>query len=482
MMPDIWLARSVLKMAWRENSPVVGCPHRFSMTSGCKGKNGATLFEQIYPKLRPFQVEALEFATTGKLYHRQWSEAASGKNDATSFFDPSLLGKGRILLADEMGLGKTVTSLAIMAYYASEWPLLILCPASLRYTWPAEIEKFLPSLPPQSIYIAKGFQDVAFTKWKDLKVLIVTYSLFQERSAVQQAISKLDWHCVIADESHSIKSRSSQRTNLILPLLLGARRLALLSGTPALAKPAELWTQLSCLAPKLFGNWTAYATRYCHPHRKSFGGGRYVMEYSGSSNEAELHSKLKQIMVRRLKNDVLQELPPKQRTIVPISIVGQEQLASCKQIMVKLSERRVSAEKLVGQDAHTADFEAKALLMQAFQATGIGKATSVSEYLLDWHAGSAETQKILVFAHHREVLDRMDQVLLSKCPNAHIRIDGSVPPAVRAQLVRKFQTCARVRIALLSITAAGVGLTLTAASTVLFAELHWTPGVMAQAE
>ena len=79
-------------------------------------------------------------------------------------------------------------------------------------------------------------------------------------------------------------------------------------------------------------------------------------------------------------------------------------------------------------------------------------------------------------------MDALDQKILEKVPNTHIRIDGKVPTAVRAQLVRKFQTCSKVRVGLLSMTAAGVGLTLTAASTVLFAELHWTPGVLAQAE
>ena len=381
-----------------------------------------------------------------------------------------------------MGLGKTITSLAIMANYEDEWPLLILCPASLRYTWPEEIEKFFPSLPPQSIYVAKGFQDVGFTKRKDVKVLILTYSLFQERSAVQQALKSMEWKCIIADESHNLKSRSSQRSKLILPLLLQARRLVLLSGTPALARPAELWTQLSVLAPKLFGTWTVYANRYCNPHRKSFGQGRFVMDYSGSSNETELHAKLKHIMVRRLKCDVLHELPPKQRSIVPVSISAREDLVNCKRIMTELSQKRISMEDMAVDDARQADFEARSMLTQAYQATGIGKANAVSDYLLDWIAGSGDSQKILVFAHHKEVLDRIDKALLSKCPNTHIRIDGSVPSQIRAQLVRKFQTCSRVRVAILSVTAAGVGLTLTAASTVLFAELHWTPGVLVQAE
>ena len=90
---------------------------------------------------------------------------------------------------------------------------------------------------------------------------------------------------------------------------------------------------------------------------------------------------------------------------------------------------------------------------------------------------------MLVFAHHKEVLDTLQQAISKKLKGAgHIRIDGSVPANDRALRVRKFQTNSLVRVALLSMTAAGVGLTLTAASSVLFAELHWTPGVLAQAE
>ena len=88
------------------------------------------LFREVVPQLRPFQREAVEFATQGKLYARQWTHENVSSNSHR--IDAKLLGKGRILLADEMGCGKSITALAIMAYYAAEWPLLIICPASFR--------------------------------------------------------------------------------------------------------------------------------------------------------------------------------------------------------------------------------------------------------------------------------------------------------------------------------------------------------------
>lgn len=431
-----------------------------------------SLFDGILSKLRPFQREAVDFATKGTKYERQFRSKLTKDTPLES----ELIGKGRILLADEMGTGKTITSLAIMAKYETEWPLLVLCPASLKHTWPSEIEKFFPSLPPQSIYVAAGFNDIKFAESRDngIRIVIVAYSLVQQRSAVARVLN--DFKCIIADESHNLKQRESQRSQFLVPILLSARRLVLLTGTPALARPADLWTQLHCLAPQYFGGWNVFSKRYCNPRLKRIGA-RSIMDYSGSCNEEELHQKLKSVMVRRLKCDVLSELPPKQRSIVPVYI-SKEEKAKCQQMMKELGDARKGTFEEASRNPRS---EVGRKLMAAYAGTGAGKAQAVADYLLDWLKGSSN-QKILVFCHHQSVMDILDQKLLEKFPNTHIRIDGKVPTSVRAQLVRKFQTCARVRLGLLSMTAAGVGLTLTAASTVLFAELHWTPGVLTQAE
>ena len=458
----------------------------------------------LLEKLRPFQREAFDFATRGIVSGRQWEKVPvrptqrkngkhSGKGnkcttgddddyDATKSFkyDAQYLGKGKILLADEMGLGKTITSLAIMTNYFGEWPLLVLCPASLRHTWPAEIEKFLPTLSPSSIYVVQGFDDADFfrneNKRKRIKVVVATYSLLQHRSASAKVLAQFRFRCVIADESHNLKEKSSQRCQLAMPLLQEANRVVLLSGTPALARPVELWPQVHCLAPSLFGAYTPYTRRYCNARR-----GRFGWDVSGLTNAGELHNKLRQVMVRRLKSAVLSELPPKQRSIVPISIDGQH-AKDGRAHLETLRQTRLSLSDLTGDDARSADFEARRLLMMAYQQSGIGKASNVAAYLLDWLNGSA-TQKILVFGHHKEVLDTLEKGVSKKLKGVgHIRIDGTVSSKERAARVKKFQSNARTRVALLSMTAAGVGLTLTAASSVLFAELHWTPGVLAQAE
>ena len=454
------------------------------------------LLPNLLKRLRPFQREAYDFATKGTVFTRQFSKSIDQKgtmknnykkktttikndtkNDLPISYQTELLGKGRILLADEMGLGKTVTSLAIMAHYRStDWPLLILCPASLRHTWPGEIEKFMPSIPPSSIYVVRGFDDADFyeneTKRSKIQIVVATYSLLQTRSAAARTLAQFNFQSVIVDESHNLKQRNTQRAKLAVPLLQGAKRLVLLSGTPALARPVELWTQISTLAPGLFGNnYTQFTKHYCNARK-----GRFGWDVNGLSNAAELHSKLRQIMVRRLKADVLEELPPKQRTIVNIPIPKGEKQRECEALIQDLQDTRQSLNELVGEAAEGANFEARRLLMQAYQASGVAKANSVTEYLLEWIRGSG-SQKVLIFAHHKAVLDALEVAVAKELKGTgHIRIDGTVKSQVRAEQVRKFQTSSRIRVAILSMTAAGVGLTLTAATTVMFGTLkRFTP-------
>ena len=190
-----------------------------------------------------------------------------------------------------------MTSLATMLSYKCEWPLLILCPASLRHIWPAEIEKFCPKLPHSAVYVVRGFDDCDFysnsVKRARIQIVVATYSLLQNRSAAARALQEFHFKCVIADESHNLKERNSQRCKLAMPLLLNAKRLLLLSGTPALARPVELWAQLHCLDKDLFGSYTKYTKQYCNAHR-----GRFGWDVSGLSNADDLHQKLKTIMVR----------------------------------------------------------------------------------------------------------------------------------------------------------------------------------------
>lgn len=462
----------------------------------------------LLKKLRPFQQRAFDFAVHGTPIISDEDNKKHQKRAHINSHHVAGAGTGRILLGDEMGLGKTISSLAIMsAYQQSEWPLLILCPASLRYTWPSEIERFLPWISSQSTCVVKGADDVKFAeeivKWRRKKVelnkatlkppyqiVICTYSLLQNRYAVSKALQNCNFECVIADESHNLKQKDSQRCQLALPIMKLSRRLVLLSGTPALNRPVELYPQLNALDPmgEMFpgsGNmsYSQYTKRYCDGKKTRFG-----YDVKGISNADELHQCLKKVMLRRLKSQVLQDLPSKQRSIVPVELKDKDKAQDSRYVMEDWSAACKSLDCITDLDAddvaNAAKNESRRAMMKAYQASGIAKAAAVAEYIIDWLRGCDSSQKLVVFAHHKDVMDCLHDAVQKdyKGRLGMIRIDGSVSPLERASRVKQFQTNKGVRLALLSMTAAGVGLTLTAASNIIFAELHWTPGVLVQAE
>ena len=186
-------------------------------------------------------------------------------------------------------------------------------------------------------------------------------------------------------------------------------------------------------------------------------------DYTGASNTTELTLLLREhCMVRRLKQDVQKQLPRKLRSKVELT-VEREQLNR------EAEETREEAEQEV---------EERPKLLKWFAATAPAKLPAVLEHL---RGLLAEDRKFLVFYHHQAmgagVTDMLDQQRV-----AHIKIDGKVSSEERARRVDRFQEDDRVRVAVLSITAANSGITLTAATLVVFAELFWNPGNLLQAE
>ncbi|KAJ8601749.1 hypothetical protein CTAYLR_006744 [Chrysophaeum taylorii] len=406
----------------------------------------------------PFDAGACRLAMLEKLMPFQREGVAFGER-----------ANGRLLIGDEMGLGKSAQAICLVLAYAGEFPALIVCPASLRYSWAHELEKWLPSMPPGEVCVAKGRADVEAVSRKRCSFCIVTYSLFAKGSKVAEAARKRAFRVVVVDESHYLRTRDSQRTQLLAPIMANAARLVLLSGTPALARPVELYPQLSALDDankNLFGTYSEFTKSYCNAHR-----GRFGWDVSGCSNADKLHALLSNVMVRRLKRNVLTQLPAKRRQMVVV-----EGTNAAAEAMKRLGDARAAVAAAVGKKSWASEFRA---LSEAWQLSGIAKVQSSAAYVVDLVSGS--TSKLLVFAHHKAVVEGLHSELLRK-EIGTIRIDGATPPKERQRLVDQFQTNPDVRAGLLSVTAAGEGLTLTAADAVVFAELHWTPGVMCQAE
>lgn len=348
---------------------------------------------------------------------------------------------GRVLLGDDMGLGKTIQALSIANYYMTEYPLLILSPASLCHNWMDSVQMFL------------GEESIIVKEKDDFRsrIAIVSYNL---AVSLIDAIVAQRYSVIICDECHYLKSMTSKRTRLLLPVLQRSPRLVMISGTPATSRPLELYPILCALDKTVFPSFPVYGNRYCDGKKM---GMHY--DYRGCSNAAELSTIIeKAFMVRRTKDSVMSELPLKSRRQVLIDVK-------------RASEALKKTEKVIGEHLDTQ-------VMQEYREAAGLKKDSVTRYLGDI---LEKNVKCIVFGHHKEMLDALEEFCESKLYR-YIRIDGTTVASKRHSLVESYQSDESVRVAVLSLTACCTGLTLTAGKAVIFAELYWNPGTMLQAE
>ncbi|CAO2838348.1 unnamed protein product [Amaranthus hypochondriacus] len=386
---------------------------------------------------------------------------------------------GRALIADEMGLGKTIQAIAISTCFRDAWPVLVLTPSSLRLHWASMIHEWL-KIPPSDIVVLlsqwsgsnkAGFSVVSTAKGAvhlDGVFNIISYDAV---SKLQGTLMSSEFKVVIADESHYLKNAQAKRTTAALPVIGNAQYAILLSGTPALSRPIELFKQLEALYPGVYKNVHEYGNRYCR-------GGVFGV-YQGSSNHEELHNLMKAtLMIRRLKRDVLTELPIKRRQQVFLD-VAEKDLKQVKALFLELGvlKDRIKTSNSK-EEIESLRLSEKSLINKIYTDSAEAKIPAVLEYLgTIIEAGC----KFLIFAHHQPMIEAIHQFIQKKKVGC-ICIDGSTPIASRQAMVTDFQEKEAIKAAVLSIKAGGVGLTLTAASTVIFAELSWTPGDLIQAE
>ncbi|XP_061861162.1 DNA annealing helicase and endonuclease ZRANB3 isoform X2 [Colius striatus] len=380
---------------------------------------------------------------------------------------------GRCMIADEMGLGKTIQAIAVSYYYKHEWPLLIVVPSSLRYPWVDEMEKWIPELSPDDISIIQNKTDTG--RISSSKVTILGYGLLtSDAQTLVDTLYRQNFKVVVIDESHYMKSRNATRSKILLPIVQKAHRAILLTGTPALGRPEELFMQIEALFPGRFGTWSEYAKKYCNA-RVRFFGRRTMWDCRGASNLEELHQLLSEIMIRRLKNDVLTQLPPKVRQRIPFDLPQ----AAAKNLNATFAEWEKLMRNL-NSDATESQFsQVMNLITRMYKETAVAKAGAVKDYIKMMLEN--DKLKFLVFAHHLSMLQACTEAVIENKVR-YIRIDGSVPSVERTRLVNQFQKDPDTRVAILSIQAAGQGLTFTAATHVVFAELYWDPGHIKQAE
>lgn len=377
---------------------------------------------------------------------------------------------GRTLIGDEMGLGKTIQALGYLNLHPDFKKILVICPASLKANWRRESQKWLTQ--ETKITIMEGSYYGRADKDPDVRqMVIVNYDVLHRREDLLA-----DWDCVIVDECHKIKNPKAKRTQAFLNICENVQSVVALTGTPILNRPLELWNIISLLDPKAFDNQRAFKNRYCWDDA--------TRTYNGQRNLDELQEKLRtSVMIRRFKSQVLAELPDKQYTVIEV-----ESDANVKMLEEQIMDfvDREALDTLLHADKE--DSKAKSMtffnifgeqqpfeLISKFRhAAAIAKLSTVIEYTTEL---LEETEKVIVFAHHRVI----QEALVEKFENAAY-IKGGMPNEERQSQVDKFQNDPDCRVFVGSIKAASEGITLTAASNVVMAEIDWTPAAMQQAE
>jgi SNF2 family DNA or RNA helicase len=368
------------------------------------------------------------------------------------------LDKKRVLVADEMGLGKTVVGMGVTA--ALNVPTLVVTTASMKYKWRNEFAEWVPDA---HVRVLEGGN---VEPLYDEDVIIINYDLL-----VKWAEVILAWEpeLIIFDESHYLKSEDSLRTKAATAISISTEYLLLMSGTPIVNGPSELIPQLQILhcLDEQFGGWLKFVKRYCDAKRRHVANGRGIWDVTGASRLDELHARLTTAcMIRRTKADVLPELPAVQRALVPVRLDNEDEYVQAEEGF-----------RSWWQNHRDKRAEAIMKLQLLRRLAGEGKVQSAVEWARDFLEGS--DQKLVVFAYFVET----QWALFNALHDYNVvTILGEMPAGEREKAERVFQTDPECRVIVCSLSAAREGLTLTAASNVLFVEVGWTPAGQDQAE
>ena len=373
-------------------------------------------------------------------------------------------GKGA-LIGDQPGLGKTIETLAWLSLNPSKLPALVITQASIKRNWYREVEKWLPNANVQMLDQGKDILDA------DADIVIINYDLIW-RKGIEEQLLKRKFPVVVYDEVTSIKESSAKRTKSAKKLGRRAEFTIGLSGTPILNRPIEFYNILNLIEPKQFSSQFKFGMRYCNGYHNGFG---YV--FKGSSRIDELREQIRPLMIRRLKDDVLTELPAKSRRNIFIDMPGkyyQDYVAAENNLVETL--RNLPSGK-VSNEYEESKMWLLSKLNYLRHIVGLAKAEEAQEIIKNF-VDSGE--KLVVFAHHHDVIDLMDEYL-TKDKISHVTVDGRTAGPARQEAIDKFQTDDDCMVFVAS-TAMGMGVTLTAASNALFVERQWTPGIEEQME
>ena len=365
-----------------------------------------------------------------------------------------LLANPRTLLADEMGLGKTVQALACLAA-AKEFPALIVVPPHLLRNWQTEITRFLRlEGKPARVCVLTGLKPY---QPPEADVYIIHYLLLR---GWKQALPQMGFKAVVFDEIQELRHGGTEKYSAASLLAEECERVIGLSGTPIYNKGSEIWNVVNILDYHCLGDWESFTRAWCD------GYGNHLVRNPALLGE---HLRREGLILRRTKEEVLAELPPKRRLVQEIDSDDKVYRELMRPVMDKLgsllalhpdAKERALLEEQVGRGER--------------QATGVAKAPFVAAFV---RALEDSGEKVLLFAHHHAVMDIYRRELAAYRP---VFITGRESTAQKEEAVARFME-GKTNLCVISLRAAS-GLNLQRASCVVFGELDWSPAVHSQAE
>jgi SWI/SNF-related matrix-associated actin-dependent regulator of chromatin subfamily A-like protein 1 len=364
---------------------------------------------------------------------------------------------GRALLADSMGLGKTCQSLAWLQLHSEKRPVIIVVPASLKLNWEREIKMWMNPIPNiQILFGTKPNQIIG-------DIIIINYDILP---AWLEKLQEIKASVLILDEIHYLKNSKAKRTKAGKALGKNIPHILGLSGTPIVNRPIEAFNALKLIDDTVVPSFWKYAQRYCGARHNGFG-----WDFSGASHTEELHQKLVQtVMLRRLKKDVLSNLPEKIYSYLPMELDNRKEYITAENNFIQWVKENRGEE--AAQKASNAEAFAQIEALKQLSIKGKMKQA------IDWVKDFIEVDgKLVVFATHKSTIDS----LMAEFKDIAVKIDGSVTGIDRDKAVQEFQNNNKIRLFIGNIKAAGVGISLTASSSVAFLELPWSPGDAEQA-
>ena len=372
-----------------------------------------------------------------------------------------LLANDKFILADDMGLGKT-TSAVIASLETGAKKVLIVCPASLKINWDREIKNYTD----RKVLIVEG------RKWgSTFDYYIINYDIIKNYHSTDNSEDSDDYKLLvnagfelaIVDEAHYISNNTAQRTRLLNDVLEKIPRVWLLTGTPMTSRPINYFNLLKIVESPLTLNWQSYVRRYCAGYQFRVGN-RKVWNTSGASNLDELREQTKNLILRRMKTDIL-DLPEKMISPLFLELTSKMYDEELEEFMRITSDNKEKETISVTLNR----------LMKIRQLISFEKIPYTCEII---DKCIEQGKKVIVFTNFTMTLDMIHE----KYKKNSVVLDGRMSKEKRQDSVDKFQTQDKIKVFISNIVAGGVGITLTAAEVVIMNDLSFVPAHHSQAE